>query len=142
MKFFARLVKYSKQTLRKEVIKFSLHEFANAPNFYKRRLYLVFIDEMIQIFSVNFIKEEGIIEAVLHLLALSKTNYYFYPKIIDYLKYFIPYIQSDIYLMEIVKKRLEIVKKSVKSKEINDFEIIKVSYLNRYFLIILVLEEV
>jgi hypothetical protein len=92
VKYLVKILKYSNKSQRQEIVKYS-DEFLESKNFYQKRLFYTFIEEVFEILSTNFIKECNLFQTllllfddtnVLNLTRLLKFLPSVYPSIFDY----------------------------------------------------------
>lgn len=122
-KIFAKLMKYFK--VREEILKLINTELYNNKSFYKRRLYLTFFEACLEIFSIKFVTEMGILENFLKIFDESgNKNCIVLAKAISILKDFYPLIDQDYRLKFILMNKLEVVRKNISNKCITDTEVI------------------
>jgi hypothetical protein len=105
-----------------EGIKYITLEIMKNKNYYIRRLYCTFFEELIRIFSYKFLNEKGLIEEFMQLINDNNQMKSSFFKILNSIY---PLIEDDKYKFKIFNK-LEILRKQINEKEIIDYELIKV----------------
>jgi hypothetical protein len=115
-----------------EGIKYITLEIKKNKNYYIRRLYCYFFEELIRIFSFKFLNEKGQIEEFIQLI---NDNNQIKSSFFKILKSIFPLIEDDKYKFKIFNK-LESLRKQIYEKELIDYELIKVKLIFfLYFLI-------
>jgi hypothetical protein len=109
-----------------DLIKFIDSNILTSKNFYNRRLYLYFFEELIKNLSYKFLTEKGQIE---ELMKLINDNNQILSKFLKIIKLFFPLVTDD-KIKFLIYNKLEAVRKQIKNKEINDKEVIDVRLIN------------
>lgn len=107
-----------------DIFKFVEIEILTDKNFYNRRLYLYFFEELIHLFSYKLLKEKGVID---ELMKLINDNHQILGKFFYVVKLFFPLVNDD-NIKFIIFNKLEILRKQINNKEIVDFELTQVSH--------------
>ena len=135
MKLLAAILKYSNQFYQQDILKFIKSEVMDNSNFFRRRLYLNFLEHCIELFSVGYLTEIGILSNFSNFLTFTDTydaNKLTIQKVLNLLKYFLPFIsietKNNDNLYFVIFNKLSYIRKYLK-----DQEVLKV-----YFLLILV----
>lgn len=117
-----------------ELIKFIETEILNSKNYYNRRLYLYFFEELTNNFSFKFLNEKGQIE---ELMKLINDNNQILSKFLKIIKLFFPLVSDD-KIKFLIYNKIEAVRKQILNKEIIDNEVIQVikSIITYYFFIL------
>lgn len=105
-----------------DTIKYIENEIMKNKNYYIRRLYCHFFQEIIKKFSYKYLKEKGQIE---EFMILINDNYQIISLFFKTLKLIFPLIEEDSFKFKIFNK-LEILRKQINEKQLKDFELIKV----------------
>jgi hypothetical protein len=106
-----------------EGIKYINSEIMNNKNYYIRRLYCYFFQELIRLFSYKFLNEKGQIE---EFISLINDNNQIISSFFYIIKSIFPLIEDDKYKFKIFNK-LENLRKEINDKKIMDNELIKVN---------------
>jgi len=107
-----------------DVMKFVETVMLNNKNYYNRRLYLYFFEELSKNFSYKFLKDKGQIDEFMKLIT---DNNQILPKFLRLIKIFFPLVIDD-KIKFLIYNKLELVRKKIQNKEINDRELIEVNY--------------
>jgi hypothetical protein len=99
-----------------------MNEIYSSSSYFTKRLYLPFIEEMFEIFSINFLKEIGMIDNVMKIFNDSSV---FIRKLLFYLQHIFLYIENDSKLKFTIFSKLEGVRKnSAKDLELKNVKLI------------------
>jgi len=112
-----------------EGIKFIDMEISKNKNYYIRRLYCYFFQELLRLFSYKFLNEKGQIEEFMKLI---NDNNQIISSFFNLLKLIFPLIEDDRYKFQIFNK-LESLRKQITEKQITDYEFIKVKFFCYFF---------
>lgn len=110
---------------RDEILKFIELEIFSSKNFYNRRLYLFFFEEMLNIFSYKFLKEKGLVDDFMTLL---NDNKLILTKFFKITKIFFPLIKED-RIKFLFLNKLEYLRKEINNKQLSDIELIQVNFI-------------
>lgn len=130
MKLSAAAMKYSNQFFQHDILKYIKSEVMDNSNFFKRRLYLSFLEHCIELFSVGYLTEIGILTNFSNFLTFTDTydaNKLTIQKALNLLKYFLPFIsveKTNDNLNFAIFNKLSYIRKYQK-----DQEVLKVNYL-------------
>lgn len=105
-----------------DVLKFVEVEILTSKNFYNRRLYLNFFEELAKSFSYKYLFDKGQIE---QLMKLINDNNQILPKLLKLIKNFFPLVMDD-KIKFMVFSKLEVLRKKIQNNEVNDKELIEV----------------
>jgi len=105
-----------------ELMKFIDGEILSNNNYYNRRLYLYFFEEMIKNLSFKFLNEKGQIE---ELMKLINDNNQILSKFLKIIRLFFPLVSDD-KIKFLIYNKLETIRKQINNREIIDKEVIKV----------------
>lgn len=105
-----------------EVIKFVENEILNSKNYYNRRLYLYFFEELKMNFSYKFLYDKGQID---ELMKLINDNNQILGKLLRLIQIFFPLVIDD-KTKFLIYNKLELLRKHIQNKEIIDKEVIEV----------------
>lgn len=114
-----RLMKYAKENDREEILNFVHITYFESKNFYNRRLYFNFLEESLEIFSVCYLKEKGIISNLVRFLK-NPVDKYLIGKTLELLKICFPFVHKDDKLVFLIFNKLQ------NLRQTSDLEIIKV----------------
>lgn len=106
-----------------DVMKYVDSTILNSKNFYVRRLYFYFFEELTKDFSYKFLKDKGQID---DLMKLINDNNQMLPKFLKLIKIFFPLV-IDEKIKFLIYNKLEAVRKKIQNAEINDLEVIEVN---------------
>jgi hypothetical protein len=124
MKLLAALMKYSTQNYQQEILKYIKSEVIDNSNFFKRRLFLSFLEHCIELFSVGYLTEIGILTNFSNFLTFTDTydaNKLTIQKILNLLKYFLPFIsieKNNDNLNFVIFNKLSYIRKYQKDQEV------------------------
>lgn len=127
VKIFAKICK--SKFIWEDVIKFVETSILTNRNYYERRLYLYFFEELTKNFSYKFLKDKGQID---ELMKLINDNNQIMPKFLKLIKIFFPLVTDD-KIKFLIYNKLELIRKKINNNEINDQEVIEVNY-NYYYI--------
>lgn len=114
---------------RDEILKFIELEIFSSKNFYNRGLYLIFFEEMLNIFSYKFLKEKGLVD---DFMTFINDNKLILPKFFKITKLFFPLAKEDRIKFSILNK-LEYFRKEINNKQLYDFELIQVIFILNFY---------
>lgn len=120
VKILAKICK--NKTIWEDVIKFVEVEILTNKNYYNRRLYFYFFQELTKNFSYKFLNEKGQID---ELMKLMNDNNQIFPKFLKLINIFFPLVVDD-KIKFLIYNKLEILRKQINNKEIIDKEVIQV----------------
>ncbi len=105
-----------------EIIKFVEVEISLNKNFYNRRLYFYFFQELTKNFSYKFLYDKGLID---ELIRFINDNNQILPRFLKILKSFFPLVLDD-KIKFLVYNKLETLRKQIQGGEIIDNEVFEV----------------
>ena len=105
LKLLVKILREAPKQLRDEIIKYTESEILNVKNFYVKRLYFIFFEECLEVFSFIFIKENKIFENIMRLL--HENNEIMVNKFLKTLPKYYPYIYEDNKLKVIINNNVE-----------------------------------
>lgn len=117
----AKNLKYCRN--KEEIIAYTKTEFFDVKSFYKRRLYIIFFHKLLKIFSINYLKEIGILENIFDFFDDTSINIC---QMISILPDFYPLISDMSDLRFKLLNKLSDLRKN--EKYIGDKEINRVKY--------------
>jgi hypothetical protein len=117
-----RLMKYAKENDREEILNFVYKTYFESNNFYNRRLYLTFVEECFEVFSICYLKEKGVISYMIKFLK-NPNDKFLIGKTLEFLKICFPLINKDDKLVFLIFNKIQNLRKT------NDSEIIKVNFI-------------
>ena len=125
MKTLVYILKFCKKIEKEEILKFIEKEIVENKSFYKRRLYFMFFEEAIKIFSISTLINYHIIDYIFKFL---NDNTVILAKVIKMMKYIYPLICNDVRLKFIINTKFENLKKMVnldmEIKKVKNFQIL------------------
>jgi hypothetical protein len=118
-KLMVKIIRFSKEGLRGEIFKFMENEILSSNNFYIKRLYLIFVEELIKTFSSSFLKDNLIVDNILTFFEYSNLISYsmFTCKLLEYLKIIYPLIEDDSKIKFKIFSKLEGIRKVNRDKD-------------------------
>jgi hypothetical protein len=119
IRHYTKIFKYSKN--KSDLLKYIDAEIFYSKCFYKRRLYFQFFFSCLELFSIKFIKEKGIID---NLLKFFDDNFLFLNKLLTILPTFFPLINDDTRLKFVVMNKLENLRKGTKIQKDKEIKIV------------------
>lgn len=121
VKMFAKITK--SRIIWDDLMKFVEVEILHSKNYYNRRLYLYFFEEMIKNHSFKLLTERGQIEELMKLL---NDNNQILSKFLRIIKLFFPLV-TDNKIKFLVYNKIETIRKQICNRDIVDKEVIEVS---------------
>lgn len=116
LKILCLILKYSKKDKKDDILKLIQKEFFEHCSFYKRKKFLIFFEECVNIFSICFLKETSLID--LFIKSFS-DNSIIICKSISILKLIYPLIADDNRLkFQIINKLENLRKSNIKDQEL------------------------
>ncbi len=119
-KVLALVMKYASKATKEEILKYLEKEVVGNKSFYKRRYYFSFFKKSLEILSVSFLKENGLVDNLLKFL--SDLNL-FTKNSLKYVREVFPLIYDDAKIKSIIENKLDKIRGGN-----NDFESQKVNF--------------
>jgi hypothetical protein len=128
IKFLVHLIKYAKDPVQSEALKFLNNDILDNNSFYHRRFFITFVEKAIEIFSLTFFKDKGLINHFLTFLNIeSNANNLLIKRTLALLKSFLIVFHKDNEINFSILKKLDALRRYSKDSEV--IEVIR--YLQR-----------
>jgi hypothetical protein len=119
LKLLSKKLKFCRN--KDEVVKFTEYDILASKSFYKRRLYFIFFECCLEIFSSKFMKEIGIIDNLLKFF--DDKNPIHISKLISIIKNFMPIFYDDSRIRFKITIKVEEIRKNINMGVLKDKEI-------------------
>ena len=98
------VVKYASKAIKEEILKYVEKEVIGNKSFYKRRYYFSFFKKSLEILSVSFLKENGLVDNLLKFLSDSNL---FTKNSLKFVREIFPLIYDDAKIKSIIENKLD-----------------------------------